>query len=136
MKEKLFIVFLLLVAFCGETVAGPTYTLNAKFATLERVGDLPSCGSHQLLHDTYELHDFARHTVKVNYTTWSLYTEEDYEGYTWYTVSFKAQPDAYTWIQMFLVANDRAVGGQLELHGRLPDRRECADKVEVLGYRD
>lgn len=135
MKDKIFICALLLLAFCSEAVAGPSYTLDAKFSTLERVDGYPSCGSQRLLRDSFRLHDFLGHSVLVNYTRWELYTELDDAGYTWYTVSYKADRNAYTYLQMFLVANDRVIGGMLELHGRLPDRTPCADKVALLGYR-
>lgn len=135
MMKKIMLLGLLLLALCSEAAAGPSYVMNAKFSTLERVDGYPSCGSQQLLHDSFRLHGFAGHTVVVNHTRWALYTEFDDAGYTWYTVSFKAEPNAYTYLQMFLVANDRAIGGMLELHGRLPDRTPCADKVALLGYR-
>lgn len=133
--RKFWIVLLLALAFCSEAIAGPMYQLSAKGSKVQPVYGYPTCHSERLSRDHFRVAVIDDTWARVNYKVWYAHVEHDVAGYTWYTFSFKANPEAFTFLQFFLVANDRVIGGKLQLFGRLPDRRKCADEVEVIGFR-
>ena len=122
MKTLLFI-----VAAISSSIS--RYDLHGAYeVTLDN--EMQSCGAAaRLLADRYDIAiDWVKHTATVNLTPWALAFSDDA-----IVLTFQAEPDARTHLEMYLDTSGDIPRARLFLSGFTESREACMDAVALVG---
>jgi hypothetical protein len=92
--------------------------------------EMPSCGAAaRLLADHYAVViDWTKHTATINLTPWALAFSDDA-----IVLTFAAEPDARTHMEMYLDTSGDIPRARLFLLGFTESREACVDAVALVG---
>lgn len=128
---KTLLLLLLLIPALANAEPRYTYDVRAVRSFQLFSTDL-SCGATpRMLRDKHRI-VFEGDNVWVNHTRWTLreMSTPPFETIIWFR-----REHAMTFVSMALWADGRKIIGYYVLTGRTPERKDCLDRVELVGER-